>query len=66
MPPVIDFVANAVLLRRGNTDYVMTTQGERPVLVFDGASQRWRITRVGKKWFARDGQPRSEYVTELC
>ena len=65
MPPVIDFVANASLLRRGNTDYVETTRGWKPARTFDGATGRWRITRVGRKWFGRAGMPRSEYVILL-
>ena len=65
MPPVIDFVANAYLLRRGNTDYVETTRGWKPARTFDGATGRWRVTRVGRKWFGRAGMPRSEYVILL-
>ena len=49
----------------GNTDYVMTTAGKKPARVFRGDTGQWRLTRVGKKWFARDGQPRTEYVLQL-
>ena len=65
MPPVINFVQDAALVRRGNTDYVETTRGWRPARTFDGATGRWRVTRVGRRWFGRAGMPRSEYVILL-
>ena len=65
MPRQIQFAPDAALERRGHTDYVQTTTGRKPVRVFNGATGQWRTTATGKKWFARDGQPQTEYVLQL-
>ena len=65
MPPRIEFTPNAQITRRGNTDYVSTSRGPKPVRVFNGATGEWRVTRIGKNWFGRAGMPRSEYVIML-
>ena len=65
MPPRLAFLPNAQITRRGNTDYVATTRGPRPVRTFFGNSGEWRVTKLGTTWFGRAGVPQSEYVLLL-
>ena len=70
MPRVYTFAPDARLERRGNTDYVQVvrTDGQivsRPVRTFRGDLGSWRVTNLGRKWFARPGQPNSEYVLQI-
>ena len=70
MPRVYNFAPDARLERRGNTDYVnvVRTDGQivrRPVRTFRGDLGSWRVTNLGMKWFARPGQPNSEYVLQI-
>ena len=61
------------MIRRGNTDSVEVlvnrrgaqVREKRPVRVFRGDLAQWRITRLGTRWFARDGEPTRELVLQL-
>ena len=37
--------------RKGNSDYVETNLGPRPVRVFNPAAGAWRVTNLGNRWF---------------
>ena len=70
MPRVYNFAADARLERRGNRDYVNVVRGDgsvvsRPVRVFRGDLGSWRVTNVGKRWFARPGTVNSEYALQI-
>ena len=69
MQRAYNFAPDARLERRGNTDYVNVVRNDgrivsRPVRVFRGDLGSWRVTSLGMKWFARPGQPDSEYVLQ--
>ena len=51
--------------RKGNSDYVETDRGPRPVRVFSPAAGTWRVTRTGKRWFNRPDQQPSEVVVQV-
>ena len=68
MPRIIRYEQNAEIKRRGNTDYLKTDartkDGWRPIRTFSSASGEWRLTNLGKKYFAdHDGLP--EYVIRI-
>ena len=52
--------------RRGNSDYVDTDRGPRPVRVFNPAAGTWRVTALGGRWFGSEHAPHySEVVMQL-
>ena len=68
MPRVIRYEHNAEIKRLGNTDYLKTDarskDGWRAIRTFKTATGEWRLTALGKKYFAdHDGLP--EYVIRI-
>ena len=68
MPRRIGYEQNAEIRRRGNTDYLKTNartrDGWRAIRTFSSASGEWRLTALGKRYFAdHDGLP--EYVLRI-
>ena len=68
MPRVIRYEHNAEIMRRGNTDYLKTDarskDGWRAIRTFNTSSGEWRLTALGKRYFAdHDGLP--EYVIRI-
>ena len=68
MPRVIRYEQNAEIKRRGNTDYLKTDprtkDGWRAIRTCNTATGEWRLTALGKKYFAdHDGLP--EYVIRI-
>ena len=57
MPRRINFEADAVPFRRGNTDYIETSAGRRAVRTFDGANGSWRLSKLGKRFFFKVEHP---------
>ncbi len=52
--------------RKGNSDYVETDRGPRPVRVFNPAAGTWRVTNLGNRWFGSERAPQhSEVVMQL-
>ena len=49
---------------QGNSDYVETNLGPRPVRVFNPAAGTWRVTNLGNRWFHSEHQ-QSEVVIQL-
>ena len=45
------------MTRRGNSDYIDTNVGPRPVRVFNAAAGTWRVTNLGKRWFQERDVP---------
>ena len=65
MPRIIRYEQNAEIKRRGNTDYLKTDartkDGWRAIRTFNTGTGEWRLTALGKRYFAdHDGLP--EYV----
>ena len=56
MPRRIQFEANAEIKRKGNTDYLKTDarsgDGWRPIRTFNSATGEWRLTALGKRYYA--------------
>ena len=65
MPRAINFVEGTKMKRKGNSDYVETDRGPRPVRVFNPAAGTWRVTRAGKRWFSRPDQQPREVVVQV-
>ena len=68
MPRVIRYEQNAEIKRRGNTDYLKTDarskDGWRAIRTFNTATGEWRLTALGKRYFAdHDGLPK--YVIRI-
>ena len=68
MPRVIRYEQNAEIKRRGNTDYLKTDARTkdvwRPIRTFNTSSGEWRLTALGKRYFAdHEGLP--EYVIRI-
>ena len=68
MPRRITYEQDAEIRRRGNTDYLKTNartkDGWRAIRTFNTASGEWRLTALGKRYFAdHDGLP--EYVIRI-
>ena len=68
MPRVIRYEQNAEIKRRGNTEYLKTgartKDGWRPIHTFNTSAGEWRLTALGKRYFADDdGLP--EYVIRI-
>ena len=68
MPRVIRYEQNAEIKRRGNTDYLKTDartkDGWRAIRTFNTSTGEWRLTALGKRYFAdHDGLP--EYVIRI-
>ena len=68
MPRVIRYEQKAEVKRRGNTDYLKTDartkDGWRPIRTFNTSTGEWRLTALGKRYFAdHDGLP--EYVFRI-
>ena len=60
--PRINYEQNAEIKRRGNTDYLKTDarskDGWRAIRTFNAASGTWRLTKLGKRYYAdMDGLP---------
>ena len=49
MPRRINFDADAVPFRRGNTDYIQTSVGRRALRTFNGADGSWKLSNLGKR-----------------
>ena len=68
MPRVIRYEQNAEIKRRGSTDYLKTDartkDGWRAIRTFNTSTGVWRLTALGKRYFAdHDGLP--EYVIRI-
>ena len=63
MPPRVTFAAGQELDRKGNSDFIQTNRGRRPVRVFDARTGRWRLTWLGKCWFAQNEL--SQFVVQI-
>ena len=57
MPRRINFEADAVPYRRGNTDYSETSVGRRAIRTFNGADGSWKLTNLGKRYFKSNALP---------
>ena len=57
MPRRINFEADAVPFRRGNTDYIQTSVGRRAIRTFDGANGSWKLRNLGKRFFKSNALP---------
>ena len=57
MPRRINFEADAVPFRRGNTDYIQTSVGRRAIRTFDGANGSWKLSNLGKRFFKSNALP---------
>ena len=57
MPRRINFDADAVPFRRGNTDYIQTSVGRRAIRTFDGANGSWKLSNLGKRFFKSNALP---------
>ncbi len=68
IPRKIRYEQNAEITRRGNTDYLKTDartkDGWRSIRTFSTSTGEWRLTQLGKRYFAdHDGLP--EYVIHI-
>ena len=57
MPRRINFEADAVPFRRGNTDYIETSVGRRAIRTFSGADGSWKLSNLGKRFFKSNALP---------
>ena len=54
----------AKITREARSDYIETAAGKRKLRVFDGAKGTWRLTALGKRYYARNNPP-SEFVVKV-
>ena len=63
MPP-LNVVPGAQVVREGRSAYIMTPAGKRKIKTFDGTRGTWRLTPLGKRYYAQN-QPPPEMVVKL-
>ena len=63
MPPLVP-VAGAAVERVGASDWIETQAGRRRLRTFDGVRGTWRLSALGRSYFA-SRQPPSEFVLKL-